>query len=112
MLVVRLAKQLASRVFPEVALTASELEALVDGVRAGASSRYALERLAGGGPPPGDWMGGIDAASRIELARLLERVPIAPPARPVPPEVKDVEDVAIDAGLTLDPRTGAWVRRR
>jgi hypothetical protein len=110
-LVVRLAKQLASQLFPEVTLTAPELEALVDAVKAGATSRHTLECLAGD-RPPGDWIGEVSAATRIELAHLLARAPLAPPVRPAPPEVKEVQEVAIDAGLVLDPQTGAWVRRR
>ena len=107
----RLAKQLASRVLPEITLTAPELEALVDAVKAGATSRHTLECLAGD-RPPSDWIGEVPATTRTELALLLARAPLAPPVRPAPPEVKEVQEVAIDAGLVLDPRTGAWVRRR
>jgi hypothetical protein len=110
-LVVRLAKQLASRVSPEITPTATDLEALVHAVRAGAASRFALERLAGDSPP-GDWISDVPAATRTELARLLARAPLARPVTPAPPEVKEVQEVAADAGLVLDPRTGAWVRRR
>jgi hypothetical protein len=111
-LVVRLAKQFAAESFPGVALTAGELQALVEAVQAGAASRFALDRLASGSPPSGSWIRPVEEATRAALTQLLQRVPVEPPSRPIQPEVKEVEDVALDAGLVLDPRTGAWVRRR
>jgi hypothetical protein len=106
-LVVRLAKELGARAFPDVILSAAEVQSLVEAVKAGATTRFTLECLASG-----SWIRPVENATRAQLSQLLQRAPVGPPPRPAPPEVKDVEDVALDAGLVLDPRTGAWVRRR
>jgi hypothetical protein len=110
-LVVRLAKELGARAFPDVILSAADVQSLVDAVKAGATTRFTLKCLASGSPS-GAWIRPVENATRAQLSQLLQRAPVGPPPRPAPPEVKDVEDVALDAGLVLDPRTGAWVRRR
>lgn len=111
-LALRLAKQLALCEWPGVSLTPTELQTLVAAIRAGATTRFAIESLAHGQHPPGDWIQPISNAARESLADLLRRAPS--PALPErrAPEVRDLEEVALDAGLALDPITGAWVRRR
>jgi hypothetical protein len=108
----RLAKQLAGREWPGASLTATELQALVAAIQAGANSRFAIESLARGQQPSGAWIQPISDETRESLLALLLRLPPPNPPERRTLEVKDVEDVAADAGLVLDPITGAWVRRR
>jgi hypothetical protein len=108
-LAIRLAKQIAEREWPGRSLAPEELSALVAAVYAGVTSRYALECVANGRPAPESWMRSVPSTISVVLAALLERTP--PPVRR-PPDFREVDEVAADAGLVPDPRTGAWVRRR
>jgi hypothetical protein len=111
-LALRLAKQLAGREWPGVSLTSTELQALVVAIQAGATSRFTLESLVHGQQPAGGWIQPITDTARESLVNLLRRAPSPSPPEPRSPEVKEVEEVAMDAGLALDPITGAWVRHR
>jgi hypothetical protein len=102
-LIRRLAKQLVLEVWPSVAPTPADIDDLIVAIQAGLESAWKIRDALRKDPP--SW---LPQAVWETLLRLTRQALAAQGDE----EDERARDVYADAGLIIDPRTGAWVRRR
>ena len=102
-LIRRLAKQLAHEIWPGVPATREDIDAVVDAMRNGLDTSWRLRDATANGR-----LAGLSASARDSLERFHAR---AASIQEMAEEEK-TREVYAEAGLSVDPSTGAWVRRR
>ncbi len=102
-LIRRLAKQLAHEIWPGVPVTNEDIDAVVEAMRNGLDTSWRLRDATANGR-----LAGLSASARDSLERFHER---AASIQEMAEEEK-TREVYAEAGLSVDPSTGAWVRRR
>ncbi len=102
-LIRRLAKQLAREIWPGVPASREDLDAVIEAMRNGLDTSWRLRDATANGH-----LAGLSASAQDGLERLHARAASIQKIA----EEEETREAYAKAGLSVDPSTGSWVRRR